>query len=314
MDYLVIRVVQKEKELKIQYRGFGCKTIEDRHRSLVQEKNAMRYLDEYSEWARDVEDLSLGEAVFVDVFVGSSRVDGHVHLPSPSLETAIAFLVIVNPENSSGGGLELVTANLQIQILLHPKHGVAIEQQPGTSNFLTEVIEAAGVINYSRARTESFDDAVAPYLLNPAQLHDHVDYINKYDQSTTLEELMDYLVIRVVQKEKELKIQYRGFGCKTIEDRHRSLVQEKNAMRYLDEYSGEQAMTLSELDLVKKLHVFRNLHRAYHGYGILYVFIDAKAWNNHFRREIVDVVGQRPLTVSSMSISLARLTLSTSGR
>lgn len=45
MDYFVIRVVPKEEELKVQYRGFGCKTLEDRFRSLAQEKNAMRYLD-----------------------------------------------------------------------------------------------------------------------------------------------------------------------------------------------------------------------------------------------------------------------------
>lgn len=42
MDYFVIRVVPKEE---VQYRGFGCKTLEDRYRSLAQEKNAMRYLD-----------------------------------------------------------------------------------------------------------------------------------------------------------------------------------------------------------------------------------------------------------------------------
>lgn len=128
------------------------------------------------------------------------------------------------------------------------------------------------------------------YLLNPAQLQDRVDYIKRYDQSPTLEELTDYLVIRVVPKEKELKVQYRGFGCKTLEDRFRSLAQEKNAMRYLDEYSHEQAMSLSELDLVKKRHVFRNLYKAYRGHRILYVLIHAKAWNNHFRRVTVDVV------------------------
>ncbi|VDO25407.1 unnamed protein product [Heligmosomoides polygyrus] len=82
------------------------------------------------------------------------------------------------------------------------------------------------------------------YLLNPAQLHDHVDYIKKYDQSTTLEELMDYLVIQVVPKENELKVQYRGFGCKTMEDRHRSLVEE-NARRYLNIQMSKQRPYLS---------------------------------------------------------------------
>lgn len=122
-----------------------------------------------------------------------------------------------------------------------------------------------------------------------------MDYIKKYGRSPTLEELMDYLVIRVVPKEKELKEKFRGFGCKTFEDRFRSLAQEKNAMRYLDEFSDEQAMTLSELDIVKKLHVFRSLQRAHRGHRILYILIDAKAWSNHFRRETVDVVGRETL-------------------
>lgn len=126
------------------------------------------------------------------------------------------------------------------------------------------------------------------FLLNPALIHNHVDYIEKFESSADLEELLDYLVIRIVPKEKELKIAFRGFGCKTYEDRFRALAQEKNAMRFLDDYSDEQAMTLSELEILRRLNTFRNLHKAYPGHKILYINIDASSWNNHFRKETVD--------------------------
>lgn len=54
------------------------------------------------------------------------------------------------------------------------------------------------------------------YLLMPTILHDHMKYLDKFTYTEDLESLMDYLVIRIVPKEKELKIDYRGFGCKDI--------------------------------------------------------------------------------------------------
>ncbi|QBP37027.1 putative polyprotein [Lampyris noctiluca chuvirus-like virus 1] len=126
------------------------------------------------------------------------------------------------------------------------------------------------------------------YLLNPSVVHNHVDYIDRYSGSDDLSELLDYLVIRIVPKEKELKIDFRGFGCKTYEDRFRTLAQEKNAMRFLDDYSDEQAMTLSELEILRRLSTFRHLYKAYPGHKIIYINVDAKAWNNHFRAETVD--------------------------
>jgi hypothetical protein len=126
------------------------------------------------------------------------------------------------------------------------------------------------------------------YLLNSSLVTDHTKYVDKYNESITLEDLINYLVIKVVPKEKELKIVFRGFGCKTYEDRARCLVQEKNAMHYLDLYSSEQAMTTSELELDQKLHSFRSLHKAYTQHATLYCNIDATAWNNAFRDKTVD--------------------------
>nr|QXV86378.1 polymerase [Chuviridae sp.] len=126
------------------------------------------------------------------------------------------------------------------------------------------------------------------YLMNPTSALNHDKYIDMYAASGDLEELLDYLVIRCVPKEKELKIDPRFFGCKTYEERFRSLSQEKNAMKFLELYCDEQAMTLSELELARRLIAFRRLRMAYKDHTILYIVVDASSWNNHFRRETVD--------------------------
>lgn len=126
------------------------------------------------------------------------------------------------------------------------------------------------------------------YLLHSGETTNHVEFIDRYSTGKEFDEFLDYLVIRIVPKEKELKVSYRGFGCTTFHNRMLFLTQEKTAMHYLDLYSDEQAMTLSELDLVKRLFTFRNLSKAYPRHRILYAMIDASKWNNHFRPETVD--------------------------
>lgn len=133
------------------------------------------------------------------------------------------------------------------------------------------------------------------YLMNDETLIDHRKFIDKYQDVESLETLHDYLVIRIVPKEKELKTDFRGFGCKPYMSRALSLAQEKNAMRFLDEYCDEQAMTLSELALAKKLQAFRNITKAYRGYQAIYINIDASSWNNHFRDETVRPIAKETL-------------------
>uniref|UniRef100_A0AAT9JN67 RNA-directed RNA polymerase n=1 Tax=Nasutitermes takasagoensis chuvirus 1 TaxID=3133479 RepID=A0AAT9JN67_9VIRU len=130
------------------------------------------------------------------------------------------------------------------------------------------------------------------FLLAPDIMTAHLKYIARYDICDDLSFLADYLVIRVVPKEKELKTIFRGFGCKTYEDRGRSLAQERNSMRFLDLFSDEQAMTLSELELVKKLYAFRTLQKAYPGYTKINLLIDSKSWNNMQRDEAIKPIGE----------------------
>lgn len=133
------------------------------------------------------------------------------------------------------------------------------------------------------------------YLMHNANMVDHTQYLDKYENSITLEELADYLVIRLVPKELELKPLFRFFGCKTYEDRTRMTVQTVNVKHFLDMYSDEQAMTLGELDISKKLYAFRNLKAAYKGYQVLYINLDCSAWNNAFRHETVSQIAAETL-------------------
>nr|QPB73971.1 RdRp [Hymenopteran chu-related virus OKIAV147] len=115
----------------------------------------------------------------------------------------------------------------------------------------------------------------------------HQEFLRQYEKSHTLEDLVEYLVIRIVPKEKELKDIFRGFGCQTYFNRMRCLVQEKACMKYLELFSDEQAMTIGELDLSKKLHAWRKLSLLFKGHTVLYLNLDASSWNNAFRNEVI---------------------------
>nr|QHA33913.1 RdRp [Atrato Chu-like virus 1] len=133
------------------------------------------------------------------------------------------------------------------------------------------------------------------YLTHTGDDNDHVEFLNQYASGVSMDEFIDYLVIRIVPKEKEMKVKFRGFGCTTFPNRMGLLAQEKNAMAYLDLFCDEQAMTLSELDIVQRLFAFRSLIDAYPRHVVLYIMVDASKWNNHFRRETVDLVMEKTL-------------------
>lgn len=128
------------------------------------------------------------------------------------------------------------------------------------------------------------------YLLHSGDEVDHVDFLERYSNGELMDDFIDYLVIRIVPKDKEMKGKFRGFGCTTFANRMLFLAQEKTAMEYLDLFCDEQAMTLCELDLVKRLYAFRCFIDAYPQHEVLYIMVDASTWNNYFRRETTDAV------------------------
>ncbi|QHX39760.1 RNA-dependent RNA polymerase [Herr Frank virus 1] len=120
---------------------------------------------------------------------------------------------------------------------------------------------------------------------------DIFEYLRQYVRSdTSMEDILNYLTIKLVPKEKELKVTARPFGCKTYQDRYRGCVQEENVKHYLDEYANDQSMTLDNLGIIKRMYSFRNLKRAYPGWKILYINFDVSGWNSNFRHETVEPI------------------------
>ncbi|ANC97697.1 L [Lonestar tick chuvirus 1] len=148
--------------------------------------------------------------------------------------------------------------------------------------YLTEDEERTGKrdINWSKTR------ALLLYLLWPSSETDHLQYMRSYVKGEW-DVVANYLVIRLVPKEREHKIAARAFGCKTTQDRARSIIQELNVARFLDKYSDEHVMTQGELDVAKKLLGFRMLGDAYKGYRMIIIQVDASSWNSRFRHESV---------------------------
>nr|QJW70343.1 RNA-dependent RNA polymerase [Erysiphe necator associated negative-stranded RNA virus 1] len=134
--------------------------------------------------------------------------------------------------------------------------------------------------------------ALLAYLLLPYDSTEHLSYMELYSQENW-EEMLNYLVIRLVPKEKELKESARCFGCKPPQERARTIVLGHNAATFLHKYTDSEAMTLSELTLSRKLHAFRNMYLAYRNFTPLIVCLDASSWNSRLRNEaMAPIAGQ----------------------
>ncbi|APG78770.1 RNA-dependent RNA polymerase [Sanxia atyid shrimp virus 4] len=110
------------------------------------------------------------------------------------------------------------------------------------------------------------------------------DYLNT---APDMNLALDYLVIKLVPKEKELKRKARLFGCKTYQDRYRGKVQEEAVMSFMSDYVQDQSMTLDDIGLMHRLYSFRHLLKAYKGWKVLYVNFDVSGWCSNFRHETV---------------------------
>ncbi|AVM87275.1 L protein [Wenling fish chu-like virus] len=118
-----------------------------------------------------------------------------------------------------------------------------------------------------------------------------LQYLHQYmDSDMTMDDVLDYLIIKLVPKEKELKVVARPFGCKTYLDRYRSCLQEENTKHYLDLYGMDQSMTLDNLGLIKRMYTFRNLTASYKGWKVLYINFDVSGWCANFRHETVEPI------------------------
>jgi len=132
-------------------------------------------------------------------------------------------------------------------------------------------------------------NALLFYVMHPEDEVDHVPHCKEFaDARFDIEDFMDLLAIRLVPKEKELKPKFRFFGCQTYMSRCRNQVILQYAKKYLERYSSDQALVLTEIQLMRKLAVFSKTRNAGGGMTPLTISVDVQAWNNNFTTDTVE--------------------------
>ncbi|APG78798.1 RNA-dependent RNA polymerase [Hubei myriapoda virus 8] len=120
----------------------------------------------------------------------------------------------------------------------------------------------------------------------PISVRQYLKNVSEINNDST-DDHLEYLVIKLTQKEKELKIEGRFFGQSPFIERTRRVILERNAAKLMKQYCPHQAMTLTELERIKRLWLFSQLHSVYPGHRIIQISIDFEAWNNYFRHQVM---------------------------
>lgn len=103
---------------------------------------------------------------------------------------------------------------------------------------------------------------------------------------------LEYCVIKLTQKERELKEEGRLFGQSPYEERARRCILEYNISKMMEKYNRNQAMTLTELQKFQKLYVLSSLSKRFRDYYVVYISADVEAFNNNFRDTVCGPVGR----------------------
>lgn len=103
---------------------------------------------------------------------------------------------------------------------------------------------------------------------------------------------LEYLVIKLTQKERELKLEGRFFGQSPYIERARRCILEENVKNLMKHYNSDQGMTLNELEKFKKMYTFSRLEIDNKDHYVVNFSIDVEAWNNNFRRPFCEPVGR----------------------
>lgn len=103
---------------------------------------------------------------------------------------------------------------------------------------------------------------------------------------------LDQFVIKLTFKELEQKIEGRLFGASPLEERTRRVAMESNICLAMEKYLPDQAMTLTDIEKRMKLYYLRKSEATHKGVVQFVVAVDAEAWNNYFRSDLVDKFGE----------------------
>lgn len=118
-----------------------------------------------------------------------------------------------------------------------------------------------------------------------------LNYMTQVCQSNPL--ILEYQVIKLTQKERELKIEGRFFGQSPYVERARRCILEENIAQLMEKYNSSHAMTLSELDKMKKMYTLcRRPDCGGENFFIIKYSMDVEAFNNRFRRPFCEPIGR----------------------
>lgn len=128
------------------------------------------------------------------------------------------------------------------------------------------------------------------HYLVTRDIHEHCsELLNQIKIGDTLP--LDYLIIKLTAKEKELKEEGRYFGQTTYENRYRMICQNYNTKCVVGKYLRVSTLSYSELDTIKRIYSLQQLARAHPGSKIFIYTLDATKWNNRMRHEFVSAFG-----------------------
>ena len=94
-------------------------------------------------------------------------------------------------------------------------------------------------------------------------------------------------MIKLTQKETELKIDGRMFGQSPAYERLRRVIQEKHVSKAF-KYNTHQSLTMSELDRISKLYEFSHAFKLYKDYIPFQISLDVEGWNDKFQSNLVN--------------------------
>ena len=143
------------------------------------------------------------------------------------------------------------------------------------------------------SKNRPYERLIIRYLLTAnaeQEFKDFFDYCNviDFDKTSNLENvLLEELVIKLTLKEKELKVIGRPFGSMTFPLRMLTQVMQNAVGEHMVNFEQYQALKLSELEIMKRLHSFVMFRRCFPNHSFFMISLDAEGWCTKWRDETV---------------------------
>jgi hypothetical protein len=123
------------------------------------------------------------------------------------------------------------------------------------------------------------------FLFTSFASNDLRSYCRKYADNPV--SCLEYLVIKLTRKDRELKVKGRFFGQSPLLERNRRIATEHNMHGFLDVLSSQQAMTISELARIRRVYAFSTMNKKLKDYKVMLLSLDIEGWCSSFRDAVV---------------------------